>query len=150
MSRLRTRHRLRSAQGEARPFAGMRTVTPHAAGVASGAHELVACVSDGDDQQLVRTFGTDTTALHTLADWFVERGLQTVAMASTGGSWIPLCEALEARGLRCCRLSAHSITRVPGRTSDVVDCQWMQTLHSEGVRAASCRPEADCGALRTC
>ena len=149
MSRLSTRHRIRSAQGEARPFAGMRTVTPHAAGVDIGAHELVACVPDGEDQQIVRTCGTSTTDLHTLADGFVDRGIQTVAMASTGVYGIPLFEALEARGLLCCLISAHSIKRVPGRQSDVLDCQWMQTLHSSGLRAASCRPEADVVALRT-
>ena len=50
----------------------------------------------------------------TLADWCVDRGIQTVAMASTGVYWMPLCEALEARGLQCCLISAQSITRVPG------------------------------------
>ena len=84
MSRLSTRPRTRAAQGEARPFAGMRTVTPHAAGVDIGAHEIVACVPDGEDQQIVRTFGPYTADLQTLADWCVDRGIQTVAMASTG------------------------------------------------------------------
>jgi transposase len=149
MSRLSKRHRTRSAQGEARPFAGMRNVTPHAAGVDIGAHESVACVPDGADQQIGRTLGTYTTALHTLADWFVERGIQTVAMESTGVYWLPLVEDLEARGLSCCLLSAPSIKRVPGRKRDVLDCQWMQTWHSSGLLAASFRPEADCVALRT-
>jgi len=149
MSRLSKRHRTRSAQGEARPFAGMRKVTPHAAGVDIGAHEIVACVPDGEDQQIVRTFGTYTTDLHTLADWFVDRGIQTVAMESTGVYWIPLFEELEARGLSCCLISAQSIKRVPGRKSDVLDCQWIQTLHSYGLLAASFRPEADFVALRT-
>jgi hypothetical protein len=62
----------------------MRTLTAHAAGVDIGAHELVACVPDGEDQQLVRTFGTYTADLQTLADWFVDCGIQTVAMESTG------------------------------------------------------------------
>src|SRR5436309_13924483 len=109
MSTLSRRHRTRSSHGDTRPFEGMRTVNPHAAGVDIGAHELVACVPDGDDQQIVRTFGTDTVDLQTLADWFVDRGIQTVAMASTGVYWSPLCEALEARGLPCCRISAQSL-----------------------------------------
>ncbi len=149
MSQLSKRHRARSAQGEARPFAGMRKVTPHAVGIDIGAHEIVVCVPDGEDQQIVRTFGTYTTDLHTLADWLVERGIQTVAMESTGVYWIPLFEELEARGLHCCLISARSIKRVPGRKSDVLDCQWIQTLHSYGLLAASFRPEADFGALRT-
>ena len=149
MSKLSKRHRTRSAQGETRPFEGMRTVNPHAAGVDIGAHEIVACVPDGDDQQIVRTFGTYTADLQTLADWFVDRGIETVAMESTGVYWIPLCEELEARGLHCCLISAQSIKRVPGRKSDVLDCQWIQTLHSSGLLAASFRPDADFIALRT-
>lgn len=84
MSKLSKRHRIRSSQGEARPFDGMRKITPHAAGVDIGAHEIMACVPDGDDQQLVRAFGTDTADLDALADWFVDRGIQTAAMESTG------------------------------------------------------------------
>jgi len=127
----------------------MRKITAQAAGVDIGAHEIVACVPDGEDQQLVRTFGTYTADLQTLADWFVDRGIQTVAMESTGVYWIPLFEELEARGLQCCLISAASIKRVPGRKSDVLDCQWIQTLHSYGLLTASFRPEADLVALRT-
>src|SRR5262249_18001268 len=92
MSKLSRRHRARSAQGEVRPFAGMRKITAQAAGVDIGAHEIVACVPDGEDQQLVRTFGTYTADLQTLGDWFVDRGIHTVAMESTGVYWIPLFE----------------------------------------------------------
>jgi hypothetical protein len=113
MSKLSTRPRARSSPGEARPCAGVRKGSLHAAGVAIGAHELVACVPDGEDQQLVRTFGPYTTDLQTLADWCVDRGSETIARASTGGYGIPLFEALEARGLRGCLLSAQSI--YPGR-----------------------------------
>ena len=84
MRQLSTRHRRRSSQGDVRPFAGMRQVTPPAAGVAIGAHEMVACVPDGDAQQSVRTCGTYPAALQALADWLVARGLETVARESTG------------------------------------------------------------------
>jgi transposase len=127
----------------------MRTLTAHAAGVDIGAHAIVACVPDGEDQQSVRTFGPDTAALQTLADWLGDRGRQTVAMAATGVYWMPLFEALAARGLQCCLLSAQSIQRVPGRTSDGLDCPWIQTLHSDGVLSASFRPDADGVARRT-
>jgi transposase len=127
----------------------MRQVNPHAAGVDIGAHEIVACVPDGQDRQIVRTFGTYTADLHALADWCIDRGIETVAMESTGVYWIPLFEELEARGLQCCLSSAQSLKRVPGRKSDVLDCQWSQTLHSDGLLSASLRPEADFVALRT-
>jgi transposase len=127
----------------------MRQVNRYAAGVDIGAHEIMACVPDGDDQQLVRAFGTYTADLDTLADWFVDRGIQTAAMESTGVYWIPLFETLEARGIQCCLISAQAIKHVPGRKSDVLDCQWIQTLHSYGLLKASFRPEADLVALRT-
>jgi transposase len=149
MSTLSKRHRRRSSQGEARPFDGMRTLNAHAAGVDIGAHEIMACVPDGDDQQLVRAFGTYTADLESLADWFMDRGIDTVAMESTGVYWIPLFETLEARGMQCCLISAQAITHVPGRKSDVLDCQWIQTLHSYGLLRASFRPDADLVALRT-
>ena len=127
----------------------MRHVTPHAAGVDMGAQESVAGVPDGAEQQMVRTCGTYTAALQALADWVVDRGLQTVAMASPGVSWRPRFAEWEARGLPCCLSSARSIPRVPGRQSDGVDCPWIQTLHRSGVLAAAFRPEADRVALRT-
>lgn len=67
MSQRSTRHRGPSSQGEACPFAGLRPVNPHAAGVDIGAHEMMACVLVGDDQQLVRAFGTYTAELDALA-----------------------------------------------------------------------------------
>ena len=136
MSKLSTRHRVRSSQGEVRPFEGMRQVNPHAAGVDIGAHEIVACVPDGDAQQIVRTFGTYTADLQALADWFVDRGIETVAMESTGVYWIPLFEELAACGFHCCLISAQSIKRVPGRKSDVLDCQWTRLSTVTGC----CRP----------
>ena len=84
MSKLSRRHRARSSHGEVRPFEGMRTVNPHAASVDIGAHEIMACVPDGDDQQIVRALGTYTAALESLVDWCIDRGIQTVAMESTG------------------------------------------------------------------
>jgi hypothetical protein len=149
MSTLSKRNRSRSSPGEARPFDGMRKINPHAAGVDIGAHEIVACVPDGDDQHLVRAFGTSTAALDAVADWFVDRDIQTAAMESTGGYWIPLFETLAARGIQGCLISAQAIQHVPGRTSDVLDCQWSQTLHSYGLLQTSCRPDADLVALRT-
>ena len=149
MSTLSKRHGSRASHGEIRPFDGMRKINPHAAGVDSGAHEILAGVPDGDDQQLVRAFGTYTAALDAVAAWFVDRGIQTVAMDSTGVYWMPLFETLEAHGLLCCLISAASLQHVPGRKSDVLDCQWIQTLHSDGLLAASFRPDADLVARRT-
>jgi transposase len=127
----------------------MSQINAHAAGVDMSAHEIVAGVPDGDAQQLGRAFGTYTADLDAVADWFVDRGIQTAAMESTGVYWIPLVATLDARGLQGCLSSAQAIKHVPGRKSDVRDCQWIPTWHSYGLLQASCRPDADLVALRT-
>jgi transposase len=97
----------------------------------------------------VRIFGTYTADLHALADWLTAHHIRSVAAESTGVYWIPVFEVLEARGFECCLISVVSIRRIPGRKSDVLDCQWIQTIHSYGLLADSFRPEADLIALRT-
>lgn len=109
----------------------------------------MVCVPGSDDTQLVRAFGTYTTDLYALVAWLSEHHIETVAMESTGVYRVPLFETLKALGFKCCLISATSIKRFPGRKSDVLDCQWIQALHSYGLLADSFRPEADLIALRT-
>jgi transposase len=149
MSPRSQRPRVRSFQGAARPFDGMRTINTHAAGVDRDAQAIVAGVPDGDAHPLVRAFGSSTAALDALADWCVARGIPTAALAATRGYGMPLFATLAARGIQCWLRSAQAITHVPGRTSAVRDCQWMHTVHSSGLLQAACRPEAALVALRT-
>lgn len=137
------------SQIEVRPFDGLSRIQPHAAGMDIGAHEIVVCVPGPDSTQIVRGFGTYTAELHDIAQWLLENGIQSVAMESTGVYWIPLFETLESHGFKCCLIAATAIKRFPGRKTDVLDCQWIQTLHSYGLLADSFRPEADLIALRT-
>lgn len=134
---------------EARPFAGMSQVHAHAAGVDIGAHEIMVCVGEMNATQIVRSFGSYTVDLQAIGIWLEEHGVETVAMESTGVYWIPLFEELEQSGFHCHLISSRSLRRVPGRKSDVVDCQWIQTLHSYGLLESSFRPEADLVALGT-
>ena len=134
---------------EAHPFAGMGEVHAHAAGVDIGAHEIMVCVNGTETTQVVRSFGSYTVDLQAIGMWLREHGIETVAMESTGVYWIPLFEELERQGFHCHLISSRSLRRVPGRKSDVVDCQWIQTLHSYGLLESSFRPEADLVALRT-
>src|SRR5207245_7010893 len=67
--------------------------------------------------------------------------VDTVAMESTGVYWIPLFQILEARGIEVHLVNAQHVHHVPGRKSDVLDCQWLQYLHSVGLLKASFRPE---------
>jgi transposase len=73
---------------------------PHAAGIDLGEAEHWMAVPPGRDPQPVRRFGTFTVDLDTLANWLIDCGVTTVAMASTGVYWIPLFELLEARGVQ--------------------------------------------------
>lgn len=137
------------AMEEARPFGGISRVHAHAGGVDIGAHEIMVCVDGGDGTQIVRSFGTYTVDLQAIGTWLAEHEVETVAMESTGVYWIPLFEELERRGFHCHLISSRSLRRVPGRKNDVVDCQWIQTLHSYGLLESSFRPEADLVGLRT-
>ena len=101
-----------------------------AAGLDIGAAEIWACVPAERDTQPVRAFGSFTPDLHALADWLVHCEVTTVAMESTGVYWIPIYEVLEARGLEVNLVNARHLKHVPGRKSDVQDCQWIQQLHS--------------------
>jgi transposase len=122
---------------------------PHAAGVDVGATQLYVAVPADSDPEPVRTFGTFTDDLHALADWLVRCKVETVAMESTGVYWIPLFQVLEARGLEVCLVNARHVKNVPGRKTDVSDCQWLQYLHSVGLLRASFRPPAQVCALRS-
>jgi transposase len=97
----------------------------------------------------VRCFGHFTEDLHQLADWLLECGIETVAMESTGVYWIPIYQVLEARGLEIFLVNSRHIKNVPGRKSDVQDCQWLQYLHSVGLLRGSFRPKDEICALRS-
>ena len=88
--------------------------------IGSGSH-WVAVPPDRDEQP-VREFRSFTHALIDLADWLTACDVDTVAMESTGVSWIPLYEMLEARGFSVLLVNARHVKNVPGRKSDVSDC----------------------------
>jgi transposase len=123
-------------------------VNLNAAGLDIGSEEIWASVPANRATQAVRKFATYTPDLHELANWLVECGIETVAMESTGVYWIPVYEILEARGLRVYLVNARHIKHVPGRKSDVQDCQWIQRLHSFGLLNGSFRPEGEMCVLR--
>ena len=124
-------------------------VHPNAAGLDIGSVEIWGCIPPDREGETVRPFGTFTPDLQRLADWLVKCGVDTVAMESTGIYWIPVFEILEARGLKVYLVNAHHIKNVPGRKSDVQDCQWIQKLHTLGLLSASFRPDSELRILRT-
>ena len=126
----------------------LERVNPNAAGVDCGAETHYVAVPPDRDATSVRAFSTFTTDLQRLADWLTACGVTSVAMESTGVYWIPLYEILEARGFDVVLVNAQHVKNVPGRKSDVVDCQWLQELHSVGLLRGSFRPTAAIAALR--
>src|SRR5881296_1642737 len=126
----------------------LERLNPNAAGIDCGSAMHYVAVPADRDAEPVRAFATFTADLHRLADWLVACGVTTVAMESTGVYWIPLYEILEARGLDVLLVNARHVKHVPGRKTDIVDCQWLQELHSVGLLRGSFRPTAAIAALR--
>jgi transposase len=127
----------------------VRPVTrPDAAGIDLGALLHFVAVPADRDAQPVQSFGTQTADLHKLADWLVACHIKTVAMEATGVYWVPLYQILEDRGLEVCLVNARHARNVPGRKTDVLDCQWLQYLHSVGLLRGSFRPADQVCALR--
>jgi transposase len=120
----------------------------NAAALDIGSAEIWAAVPPDREAQAVRTFGTFTPDLHTLADWLQSCGIETVVMESTGVYWVPVFEILEARGLQVQVVNARHVKNVPGRKTDEKDCQWLQRLHTYGLLSGSFRPDAEMCALR--
>lgn len=124
-------------------------INPNAAGIDCGSAEHYVAVPADRSPSPVQSFRTFTSDLQRLADWLVACGVTSVAMEATGVYWIPIYDLLEARGVEVLLVNARHIKHVPGRKSDVADCEWLRDLHSVGLLRASFRPTASIVALRT-
>jgi transposase len=122
-------------------------VFPNAAGIDVGASSHWVAVPRGAKES-VREFGPMTDDLNAMADWLLACGVDTVALESTGVYWIPVYEVLEQRGLTVWLVDARQMKYVPGRKSDVQDCQWLQKLMSLGFLRAAWRPNGDVCVVR--
>jgi len=94
-------------------------------------------------------FGTTTSELYKLLDWLKKRAVDSVAMESTSVYWIPVADVLESAGIEVVLVDTREVRMVPGRKSDVKDCQWLQKLHSSGLLRGGCRPPENIAAVRT-
>jgi len=119
------------------------------AGVDIGSTEHYVCGPPGTSGEAeVKVFGTTTPELIRLADWLAEQQVESVAMESTYLYWIPLYELLESKGFEVVLADARQMHNVPGRKTDVNDCQWIQILHDRGLLRASFRPSDAIVAMR--
>ena len=126
---------------------GLSQLRWNAGGIDIGASEVWVDVG-GADAEPVRVFETFTADLNRMGDWLKSCGIETVAMESTGVYWIPVCQILESKGIEVYLVNAKMVKNVSGRKSDLLDCQWLRTLHSYGLLPASFRPAKDIGVLR--
>ena len=122
---------------------------PHAAGIDIGAREIYVAVPPDSEPRPVRAFDTFTDDLHALRDWLKACGVTSIAMESTGVYWIPLFQILETAGIEVCLVNARHCKNLPGRKTDVQDCQWLQYLHSVGLLRGSFRPPETVCAVRS-
>ncbi len=127
----------------------LKTVNPNVAGIDIGSAEIYVAVPPDRDNQSVRVFSSFTCDLHELTRWLLACHITSVAMESTGVYWIPLYDILQHAGIEVCLVNARQVKNVPGKKTDVLDCQWLQQLHSYGLLANSFRPEEDVRRLRT-
>jgi len=120
---------------------GLELMRRRSAGVDAGSREHWICLPEKEEGvPNVRVFGTTTAQLEEAADWLQEAGIESVAIESTGTYWIPLFDVLEERGIEVVLVDARKLKRVPGRKTDMTDCQWIQKLHACGLLEACFRP----------
>ncbi len=124
-------------------------INTNAAGIDIGSEEHWVAVPEDRDENPVRPFGCFTADLHAMARWLKACGVTTVAMESTGVYWIPPYQILEEHGFEVKLVNARHVKNVPGRKSDVSDCQWLQRLHTYGLLSGSFRPNDQMCVLRS-
>ena len=146
-SKTRTTKRARPTAKQRQRF--LERVHLNAAGIDVGSQAHWVAVPEDRDERPMQKFSSFTHDLHRLADWLEACGVETVAMESTGVYWIPLYEILEERGFEVLLVNARHVKNVPGRKTDLLDCQWLQQLHSFGLLRGSFRPQAEIAALRS-
>jgi len=124
-------------------------VHPDAAGIDIGGSEHWVAISPDRDEHPVRCFDCFTADLEQMADWLKARGVRSVAMQSTGVYWIPVFEILQQRGMEVYLVNARHTKNLPGRKSDIAECQWLLKLHTFGLLQNSFQPSDEIRAVRT-
>lgn len=128
--------------------AGLEAIHHHAAGIDVGNAEHYVAVPVGRDPHPVQTFGSFTADLHRLAQWLKACRIETVVMQATGVYWVALYEVLESYGFQVNVVNARYTKTLPGRKTDVQECQWLQKLHTFGLLNNSFRPPDEIRVLR--
>jgi transposase len=128
---------------------GLEVVHPDAAGIDVGNESHFVAVPARRDPHPVQEFGSWTADLQRMAEWLKSCNIRTVAIQSTGVYWIALQEVLEKNGIEVFLVNARGTKNLPGRKSDVQECQWLMKLHTYGLLRNSFRPPEEILAVRT-
>jgi transposase len=129
----------------------MRIVIERCCGLDVHKASLAACalfIEKGKTKEETRHFGTMSDDLRALAEWLKQKGIQHVAMESTGVYWKPVWNVLEAEGFQLLLANAQEVKIVPGRKTDQRDCQWIADLHKHGLLRSSFVPPREVRDLR--
>jgi transposase len=146
MNRKQRRELKRQINSEA---STLEVVHPNAAGIDIGNESHFVAIPPDRDPVPIREFGSWTADLYAMASWLKDHGIQTVAMQSTGVYWIAAQEVLEQAGLEVYLVNARGTKNLPGRKSDVQECDWLRKLHTYGLLRNSYRPPEAIRAVRT-
>lgn len=128
---------------------GLEVIHRDAAGIDIGNESHFVAIPPDRDSEPIREFGSWTADLLRMAGWLKEHGIRTVALQSTGVYWIAVLEVLEQAGFEVYLVNARGTKNVPGRKSDVQECEWLRKLHTYGLLRNSFRPPAEIQAVRT-
>lgn len=123
----------------------MKKIRENAAGIDIGAMKVFVSIED----QEVKNFFTFTEDLEQLRDYLLKHKIKTVAMEATGVYWNILYEILDEAGIDVWLVDGRQTKQVPGRKTDVKDCQWIQQLHSYGLLNRCFVVESDIKELRS-
>lgn len=125
----------------------MEIVNPQAAGIDVGSRSHFVAIGQQDKD--VREFGVFNQDLYQMAQWLEENKVKTVAMESTGTYWQNLYAVLLSKGFKVILCNGKFTKNIKGKKSDVMDCQWIQKLHSLGLLSSSFLPDEKTEQLRT-
>jgi transposase len=143
------RRRKKKAGNEQQDWSvNLDVVHPNAAGIDIGNESHYVAVPPDRDMEPVRQFACFTEALQQMAAWLKSCGIDTVAMQSTGVYWLPVYEILTEEGLQVFLVNARHTKNLPGRKTDVQECQWLLQLHTFGLLNNSFRPPEEICVLR--
>ncbi len=123
----------------------MEKIRTNSAGIDIGSRQVFVSLEGGP----VKSFETFTSDLESLSHYLLENRVTTVAMEATGSYWYVLYDILLDAGLDVWIVDGRQTRQVPGRKTDVKDCQWIQQLHSFGLLNRCYVPDAMIKELRS-